>query len=334
MSTTLGDIILELDAEKAPVSTRNFLRYASEKYYNGTIFHRVMPNFMIQGGGFLPSIDKKEDGLHDPIVNEWRNGLKNVRGTIAMARTAAPDSATSQFYINVVDNPSLDQPRGGAAYAVFGKVVEGIETVDKIRNTETEENPKYPGGKVVPTQAVVINSVELQGEYDVSVLDAAVKDAEAKAAEARAAEEAAAEAARAEQEAANAKKRVENEAYLESHASKEGVKKTASGLLYRVIRPGEGDKPSASDTVTVNYKGTLIDGTQFDSSYDRGEPATFPLNRVIPGWTEGVQLIAPGGKIELVIPQSLGYGARGAGNVIPPYSTLVFEVELLSIAGE
>ncbi len=164
METTLGKIVLELDAEKAPISTENFLRYAKDGFYNGTVFHRVMPNFMIQGGGMDKDLNKKTEGMYSPIKNEWQNGLKNVRGTISMARMSAPDSATSQFFINVVDNASLDVPRGGAAYAVFGKVIEGMDVVDKIRHTPTESNPKYPGGKVVPVTPVIIKAVHIAGD--------------------------------------------------------------------------------------------------------------------------------------------------------------------------
>jgi len=109
------------------------------------------------------------------------------------------------------------------------------------------------------------------------------------------------------------------------------VTTTASGLQYEVLTEGSGPKPSATDNVTVHYKGTLTDGTVFDSSYDRGQPATFPLNRVIPGWTEGVQLMSEGSKYKLTIPPNLGYGAAGAGGKIPPNSTLIFEVELIKI---
>lgn len=123
------------------------------------------------------------------------------------------------------------------------------------------------------------------------------------------------------------------QAFLKANGAKEGVKTTASGLQYQVITPGEGAKPKATDEVTVHYHGTLIDGTVFDSSVDRGEPATFPLNRVIPGWTEGVQLMPKGAKYKFFIPYDLAYGDRGTGADIKPYSALVFEVELLDIAG-
>lgn len=119
-------------------------------------------------------------------------------------------------------------------------------------------------------------------------------------------------------------------AYLEENGQREGVETLESGLQYEVLETGEGDKPQATDTVTTHYEGRLIDGTVFDSSYERGEPASFPLNRVIPGWTEGLQLMSPGAKYRLFVPAALGYGDRAAGP-IPPNSTLVFDVELLEV---
>ena len=132
----------------------------------------------------------------------------------------------------------------------------------------------------------------------------------------------------AEQSEANKKRGQE---YLKANAEKEGVQVTESGLQYLEITAGDGPKPTATDEVTVHYRGTLIDGTEFDSSYSRGSPATFPLNQVIPGWTEGVQLMSVGSKFQFVIPYELGYGERGAGGSIGPFETLVFEVELLEI---
>lgn len=120
-------------------------------------------------------------------------------------------------------------------------------------------------------------------------------------------------------------------AFLAENATKPGVQQTASGLQYLLIEPGKGKAPQATDTVKVNYRGTLLDGTEFDSSYKRNEPIEFPLNRVIPGWTEGLQLVKEGGKIRLFIPSQLAYGSRGAGGAIGPDETLIFDVELLQV---
>lgn len=132
----------------------------------------------------------------------------------------------------------------------------------------------------------------------------------------------------AEESEANRKR---GEAYLKTNAEKDGVNVTESGLQYRVITEGDGARPAVTDTVTVHYRGTLIDGTEFDSSYSRGSPASFALNQVIPGWTEGLQLMTVGSKYELTIPYSLGYGERGAGGSIGPFEALIFEVELIEI---
>jgi len=135
----------------------------------------------------------------------------------------------------------------------------------------------------------------------------------------------------ADQKAAAQKNIAAGKAFLAENAKKAGVTTTASGLQYEVLTPGTGDKPAATDKVTVNYKGMLIDGTEFDSSYKRGKPVTFPLNGVIKGWTEGVQLMSVGSKFKFVLPADLAYGERGAGAKIGPNSVLVFEVELLGI---
>ncbi len=158
MKTSMGDIVVELYPDKAPISVKNFLRYVDEKFYDGTIFHRVIKTFVIQGGGFTPDFKKKP--THEPIKNEADNGLKNLRGTIAMARTMALDSATAQFYINVKDNAGLDHRGPGPrafGYAVFGKVVKGMDVVDKIRNVAT--GPKGPFPRDCPLQTVTILSV-------------------------------------------------------------------------------------------------------------------------------------------------------------------------------
>ncbi|MCU0940609.1 MAG: peptidylprolyl isomerase [Burkholderiaceae bacterium] len=155
--TSLGDITLELDAERAPKSVANFLAYVKSGHYEGTVFHRVIEGFMIQGGGFTP--DMKQKSTKPPIPIESQNGLKNVRGTVAMARTSDPNSATSQFFINVVDNPRLDYPSfDGHGYTVFGKVVAGMDVVDKIRVVPTTANGPHQN---VPAQPVLIKSARL-----------------------------------------------------------------------------------------------------------------------------------------------------------------------------
>lgn len=155
MKTSLGNIELELYADQAPLTVKNFLRYADEGFYSGTIFHRVINSFMIQGGGFDENMQKKN--THAPLKNEAKNGLKNKRGTIAMARTSAPHSATAQFFINHVDNNNLDYPSGdGWGYCVFGKVTKGMDTVDKIADVYiTTKN----GMRNVPEKPVIIHSV-------------------------------------------------------------------------------------------------------------------------------------------------------------------------------
>lgn len=135
VETSIGNFTIELWPDKAPITVKNFLEYVDEGYYNGTIFHRVMSDFMIQGGGFDRS--GREKIARESIKNEATNGCKNTRGTIAMARTANPDSATCQFFINVVDNPGLNHKPDNFGYCVFGKVVDGMETVDKIRYAKT-----------------------------------------------------------------------------------------------------------------------------------------------------------------------------------------------------
>lgn len=161
LATTKGDIVIELNNEKAPISTKNFLSYVDNKFYDGTIFHRVIPNFMVQGGGFNPDMSQKP--TEKGIKNEWQNGLKNVRGSVAMARTMVADSGTSQFFINVVDNAPLDQPRDGAAYAVFGKVLSGMDVVDKIKDVKTANKGQHQN---VPVDPIVITSATRMSEAD------------------------------------------------------------------------------------------------------------------------------------------------------------------------
>ena len=179
MKTSMGDIVIELNQEKAPITVKNFLSYVDKKHYDNTIFHRVISSFVLQGGGFGP--DLKEKPTDKPIKNEWQNGLKNVRGSLSMARTKNPDSATSQFFINVKDNDALDQASphyGGAAYAVFGRVISGMDVVDKIRVVPTGDKSFADGMPMqdVPKTNVLITSVTRMTDDEVKK----VKDVGAK----------------------------------------------------------------------------------------------------------------------------------------------------------
>ncbi|MFN0138191.1 MAG: peptidylprolyl isomerase [Phycisphaerae bacterium] len=341
LETSMGKIVIELNGEKAPISVMNFLNYVEAKHYDGLIFHRVMATFMIQGGGFMPDLTEKKDGLKPPIKNEWRNGLKNARGTIAMARTQMPDSATAQFFINVVDNARLDEGMsGGAGYAVFGRVVEGMDVVDAIKDTPVKNDPKLPMGKVVPETPVVISAAKIAGTYDKSKLEAQVNVAEAE--QKKAAEAAAEQAKKSAQAAADEAKKsaatraAEQEvavkakiAEIEKETGKK-VEKSASGLMWVTMKDGAGESPKPTSTVKVEYTGWLVNGQEFDSSKKSGGPVEFPLTRVIQAWTEGVGMMKVGEKRKLIVPPDIGYGAAGHPGGIPPNSWLIFEIELIS----
>jgi cyclophilin family peptidyl-prolyl cis-trans isomerase len=156
MTTSLGEITIELYPDQAPETVENFLQYTDSGFFDGTIFHRVIPGFVLQGGGFTPVMERKE--TREPIRNESDNELKNLRGTLSMARLPDPHSATSQFFVNLVDNPHLDHQGGGQwGYAVFGKVVEGMEVIDQIGGVETTTRA---GHRDVPAEPVVIEEAQ------------------------------------------------------------------------------------------------------------------------------------------------------------------------------
>ena len=316
IETTLGDLVLELDAEKAPITVLNFIQYVEDGFYEGTIFHRVKRDFLIQGGGFTPDLERKTDGLRPGIKNEWENGLKNTAGAIAMGRRMKdPDSATTQFFINVVDNPSLDKAYGQAGYCVFGKVVDGMDTVNRIRNTPVEKNVKYGRGlaPVVPVEPVIIKSARLISEFDRSRSEAAL----AFLAEIQ---------TRAEAE--QAKKKQEFLKWFEEVKSK--VITMESGLMYHDQVVGDGLSPEPTNKVRVHFTSWLTDGTIVSSSREQGKSPEFWLNQRIKGWAEGVGSMKVGGRRTLIIPPELAFGDRKRPR-IPPNSTLVFDIELLEI---
>lgn len=335
MTTTLGEIVLELDAEKAPITVQNFLQYAHDGFYVDTVFHRVIANFMIQGGGFTTEMDQKQEGLRPPIKNEWKNGLKNARGTVAMARTNAPDSATSQFFINVVDNKQLDMPRGGAAYCVFGRVVEGIDVVDKVKSVELILHPKYKAPKpVTPKEPVVIESVGLLEGYGYDAVFEAIKKKHAARFEAEERARLEREKKQLEEEKKRKELAAEFQELLDKGVDRQGnqLQTTSSGLMYVVLEEGEGPLPGPTNTVVTHCTGWLLDGKEFFTT--RGKqplPVALARPRVIDGWKEALPMMKAGATWRLIIPPELAYGDRGRPGKIPPKSTLVFDVEMVEI---
>lgn len=328
LATTHGDIYLELNAAKAPFTVDNFLKYVDAGFYDGLIFHRVIKGFMIQGGGFDKDMKQKE--TRPGVKNEWQNGLKNKRGTISMARIGGkPDSGTSQFFINLVDNLALDIPRDGAGYTVFGAVIKGLEVVDKIGEAAVKLDQRADQGRpAFPVEPIIISKAGRVDPAELKDAIAAVRAQEAEEAK-KVAEEAARKAELVKKDLEQGKEFVKSQG-----VDITGGQSTPSGLWWVDVTPGTGPSPVATDKVKVHYTGWLINGTKFDSSVDRGQPNTFGLGGVIKGWTEGVALMKVGGKRFFVIPPELAYGERGSPPKIPGNSVLVFQIELLGIEGK
>ncbi|HKC69910.1 MAG TPA: peptidylprolyl isomerase [Bacteroidia bacterium] len=311
MNTNRGDIYLQLEFEKVPMTTANFVGLAegtiknSAKaegvpFYDGLKFHRVIPNFMIQGG------DPQGTGAGGPgykFPDETDTSLKHTGPGILSMANSDPQSKVpysnagntngSQFFITHVKTDWLD-----GKHTVFGHVVKGQDVVDSIKQNDTLKT------------VTVLRKGKKAEAFDAAKVFENEKNNIAKKAE--------------------EKVKKEKEDFDKMVAKVSGGTQTASGLKYFIEREGTGAAPAGpTSKVTVNYAGYLMDGKKFDSSYDRGQSITFGLNQVIPGWTEGLQLMKVGGKAYLMIPPNIGYGAQGAGGVIPPNSTLIFVVELL-----
>ena len=301
INTTKGDILIKLEYEKTPLTVANFVglaegeiknnsKKAGEAYYDGLKFHRVIADFMIQGG-CPDGTGSGSPGYQFP--DEFHPDLKHTGPGILSMANAGPGTNGSQFFITHKETPWLD-----GKHSVFGNVVEGQDIVDAIE------------------QGDIMNSIKIIREGK------AAKEFNAK------------EIFETEQKKINTKKEAEQKRAAEAFKKlTKDAKKTESGLAYFIIKEGDGAQAEAGKTVSVHYTGKLIDGTKFDSSLDRGQPIDFPLGqgRVIPGWDEGIALLKVGGKATLIIPPHLAYGERGAGGIIPPNATLIFDVELVDV---
>ncbi len=316
--TNRGDIYAFLESKLVPMTVANFVglaegtikntakSVAGTPYYDGVKFHRIIPGFMIQGG--CPNGNGSGDpgySFEDELDAESELGKTGYkRGVLAMANRG-PNTNGSQFFIMHKD---YALPYN---YTIFGRVLKGIEVVDSIVST-----PR--GQSDVPNVDQVIKHVTiLRKGKEAEAFDAAKVFEFEKANVTKKAEE------KAKAKAEIARTAVEKKSAL--------MKKTDSGLFYTIEKEGQGVNPKPSDQVTVHYTGRFMDGTKFDSSVDRGQPATFGLTQVIKGWTEGLQLIKPGGKLKLLIPPTLAYGEQGYPGAIPPNSWLEFDVELIKI---
>ena len=322
INTNLGEFVVELDAELAPRTAINFARNAQDGIYDGTVFHRVVAGSVIQGGDYLPSMEPKDRATRDALPFEGHSELSNVRGTIAMARSAKPSAPPTQFFINLVDNSAaLDHGTRRRGYAVFGHVVEGMATVDRISETAVASHRKYAAGRlaVVPVEPVVIKTVRPVNPDDLTRLREAVAANDRRIAE---------EADRARWAA---------EHWLEDYiaqAEKEAGREfttTESGLRYIDRRTGKGPVPTIHDRVEVHYQGMLTDGTEFETSYHAAFPSIFEVGRVNLGWQEALQTMHVGSLRTIIVPPDLAFGEGGIPGHIPPNATLIYDIDLLDL---
>ena len=300
ISTSKGEIKIELEFEKTPGTVGNFvglslgvinnsIKPLGEAYYNGLKFHRVINDFMIQAGCPLGT------GTGDPgykFDDEFHNDLKHDRPGIISMANAGPSTNGSQFFITHVETPWLDNK-----HTVFGNVIDGMDVVNSISQNDEIISVKI---NAVGDKAKAFDAAKAFEEFNKSKAD-------------------------------RIKKEKEKEHKMLKDLSK-GFSKTSSGLLYKFEKENNSQKPSNGNKVKVHYKGMLLDGTVFDSSFKRNQPIEFTLGigQVIKGWDEGISLLGIGDKASFIIPSDLAYGASGAGGIIPPNATLVFEVELIS----
>jgi len=300
-NTSKGVILVNLEYQKTPGTVGNFVALAQgnlensvkkqgDPYYNGLNFHRVIPDFMIQGGCPLGT------GTGNPgykFEDEFHPDLKHDRPGILSMANAGPGTNGSQFFITHIPTDWLD-----GKHTVFGNVVEGQDVVNTITQGDVLETLEI---LAIGADAEAFQAVEAFRTFEV------------------------------EREKNIAKQKAAIEAELDKLAT--GFEKTESGLRYQILQKGSGSKAEKGATVSVHYKGQLADGTVFDSSYKRKEPIEFALGtgQVISGWDEGVALLNVGDKARFVIPSHLGYGAQGAGGVIPPNASLIFDVELVAV---
>lgn len=313
LQTTKGNMLVKFEDEKSPVTVANFVGLAEgkiensakkkgEPFYDGTIFHRVIEDFMIQGG------DPQGTGMGDPgyKFEDEKNDLKHTgKGILSMANSG-PNTNGSQFFITQIATPWLD-----GKHTIFGKVIKGEEVIDTIAAVD-----KLPGDK--PKEAVVLEKVSIFGKGDAyEKYDAEKVFTEGKG------DIAENNKAFAEKQKAAAEKELEE--------LKAKMQKTESGLYYIINKSTDGAKAEKGNNVAVHYAGRLTNGLEFDSSFKRGEPIEFAVGTgmVIKGWDEGILLLKEGEEATFLIPPDLGYGARGAGGVIPPNAWLLFDVQLV-----
>ena len=326
--TSKGNMIVKFEDKKAPVTVANFVGLAEGKieskakakgvpFYDGTIFHRVIKDFMIQGG------DPKGTGMGDPgyKFDDEKNDLQHKsKGILSMANSG-PNTNGSQFFITEVATPWLD-----GRHTVFGEVVKGEDVIDAIAKVEkgAQDKPKID---VVLEKVSVFSKGDEYKDYDAAKL---FNEGKGKIQENNKAILAKIEADKKKKEeefAANQQKLVDD--------LKAGMQATPSGLYYKITKTTNGVAPKAGDEVSVHYAGKLVDGSEFDSSFKRNQPIEIPIGvgQVIKGWDEGILLLKEGEAATLLIPSELGYGARGAGGVIPPNAWLIFDVELVKVNG-